>query len=273
MKESPPVRRSPGEPQRPEQHPRHAGDSPHIRAGFPQRPSSSSTKDNPFLDQPNSRRTATAMRSSAASSKARTWSTRSACAPARRACTATPAEPVLIKESLPGEMNTMASPQVRLGRPTSAPSHRARRRACSAVDRELPELRAQRSLRRHRLPPRHQGLHGPGRRHGAGPEAEAHEGEIKNEANNGLKNGKYTLAMARTNAPHSATRSSSSTPPTTISELPFGIGPGLGLRRSAAWSTAPRSSTRSEKVRTGSRGFHDDVPVEDVVITRAVIVE
>ena len=28
-----------------------------------------------------------------------------------------------------------------------------------------------------------------------------------------------------------------------------------------------------EKVRTGSRGFHDDVPVEDVVITRAVIVE
>ena len=29
--------------------------------------------------------------------------------------------------------------------------------------------------------------------------------EIKNEANNGLKNDKYTLAMARTNAPHSAT--------------------------------------------------------------------
>ena len=28
-----------------------------------------------------------------------------------------------------------------------------------------------------------------------------------------------------------------------------------------------------EKVRTGSRDFHDDVPVEDVVITRAVIVE
>ena len=28
--------------------------------------------------------------------------------------------------------------------------------------------------------------------------------EIENEANNGLKNAKYTLAMARTNAPHSA---------------------------------------------------------------------
>ena len=31
------------------------------------------------------------------------------------------------------------------------------------------------------------------------------QGEIKNEANNGLKNVKYTLAMARTSAPHSAT--------------------------------------------------------------------
>ncbi|NDG41201.1 MAG: peptidyl-prolyl cis-trans isomerase, partial [Betaproteobacteria bacterium] len=30
------------------------------------------------------------------------------------------------------------------------------------------------------------------------------QGEIKNEANNGLKNLKYTLAMARTSAPHSA---------------------------------------------------------------------
>jgi peptidyl-prolyl cis-trans isomerase B (cyclophilin B) len=28
-----------------------------------------------------------------------------------------------------------------------------------------------------------------------------------------------------------------------------------------------------EKVRTGKRGFHDDVPVEDVVLTRAVVVE
>src|SRR6185436_12522160 len=30
------------------------------------------------------------------------------------------------------------------------------------------------------------------------------DGEIENEANNGLKNDKYTVAMARTNAPHSA---------------------------------------------------------------------
>ena len=31
------------------------------------------------------------------------------------------------------------------------------------------------------------------------------DAQIENEANNGLKNDKYTIAMARTNAPHSAT--------------------------------------------------------------------
>ena len=36
--------------------------------------------------------------------------------------------------------------------------------------------------------------------------------EIENEANNGLKNDRYTVAMARTSDPHSASLSSSSTP-------------------------------------------------------------
>ncbi|MBP8271231.1 MAG: peptidylprolyl isomerase, partial [Sphaerotilus sp.] len=39
----------------------------------------------------------------------------------------------------------------------------------------------------------------------AGLKQKPTQAEIKNEANNGLKNEKYTLAMARTNAPHSAT--------------------------------------------------------------------
>jgi peptidyl-prolyl cis-trans isomerase B (cyclophilin B) len=34
---------------------------------------------------------------------------------------------------------------------------------------------------------------------------------VENEAKNGLKNDTYTLAMARTSAPHSASASSSST--------------------------------------------------------------
>jgi peptidyl-prolyl cis-trans isomerase B (cyclophilin B) len=70
---------------------------------------------------------------------------------------------------------------------------------------QLPGLRAQGPLRRHGVPPRHQGLHDPGRRLRARHEAEAHRRADPNEANNGLKNKHYTLAMARTNDPHSAT--------------------------------------------------------------------
>jgi peptidyl-prolyl cis-trans isomerase B (cyclophilin B) len=47
----------------------------------------------------------------------------------------------------------------------------------------------------------------------AGLKQKPTQGEIKNEANNGVKNEKYTLAMARTNA----RRSSSSTSPRTTS--------------------------------------------------------
>jgi peptidyl-prolyl cis-trans isomerase B (cyclophilin B) len=70
---------------------------------------------------------------------------------------------------------------------------------------QLPGLRGQGPLRRHGVPPRHQGLHDPGRRLRARHEAEAHRRPIRNEANNGLKNKRYTLAMARTSDPHSAT--------------------------------------------------------------------
>ncbi len=38
----------------------------------------------------------------------------------------------------------------------------------------------------------------------AGMKQKPTKGEIQNEANNGLKNDKYTVAMARTSAPHSA---------------------------------------------------------------------
>jgi peptidyl-prolyl cis-trans isomerase B (cyclophilin B) len=67
-------------------------------------------------------------------------------------------------------------------------------------------LRRGRPLRRHHLPPRDQGLHDPGRRHGARHEPEAlTSAPIENEAANGLKNKRGSIAMARTNDPHSAT--------------------------------------------------------------------
>lgn len=97
---------------------------------------------------------------------------------------------------------------------------------------------------------------------------------IQNEANNGLKNDKYTVAMARTNAPHSATAQFF----INATNNDF-----LNFRSETAqgWGYAVFGKVISgtdvvdqiEKVKTGRSGFHDDVPVEAVVITRAVLVE
>ncbi len=96
---------------------------------------------------------------------------------------------------------------------------------------------------------------------------------IQNEANNGLKNDKYTLAMARTNAPHSATaqffiNTVNNDFLNFRSESPQGWGYAVFGRVIAGTEIVDQI----EKVRTGTRGFHDDVPVEDVVITKAVVV-
>jgi peptidyl-prolyl cis-trans isomerase B (cyclophilin B) len=95
--------------------------------------------------------------------------------------------------------------------------------------------------------------------------------EIQNEANNGLKNEKYTLAMARTNAPHSATaqffiNTVSNDFLNHRSESPQGWGYAVFGRVVAGTEIVDQI----EKVRTGRTGGHDDVPVEDVVITQAV---
>jgi peptidyl-prolyl cis-trans isomerase B (cyclophilin B) len=93
---------------------------------------------------------------------------------------------------------------------------------------------------------------------------------IQNEANNGLKNDHYTLAMARTSAPHSAT--SQFFINTTNNEF-------LNFKSETAsgWGYAVFAKVVSgndvvdaiEKVPTGSKGGHGDVPLEDVVIVRA----
>jgi peptidyl-prolyl cis-trans isomerase B (cyclophilin B) len=96
---------------------------------------------------------------------------------------------------------------------------------------------------------------------------------IQNEANNGLKNDKYTLAMARTNAPHSATaqffiNTVNNDFLNFRSESPQGWGYAVFGRVIAGTEVVDQI----ERVRTGTRGFHDDVPVEDVLITKAVVV-
>jgi peptidyl-prolyl cis-trans isomerase B (cyclophilin B) len=92
---------------------------------------------------------------------------------------------------------------------------------------------------------------------------------IQNEAKNGLKNEKYTLAMARTSAPHSA--SSQFFINTTNNGLPEqrpGAGR-LGLRGVRQGGRRPGCRRPDRLVPTGRKGFHDDVPLADVTIVKA----
>jgi peptidyl-prolyl cis-trans isomerase B (cyclophilin B) len=97
------------------------------------------------------------------------------------------------------------------------------------------------------------------------------DGEIENEANNGLKNDNYTVAMARTNAPHSAS-----------SQFFINVADNGFLNHTApsasGWGYAVFGKViagtdvvdKIKAVKTGRKGFHDDVPMEDVVIERAI---
>lgn len=104
-----------------------------------------------------------------------------------------------------------------------------------------------------------------------GMKQKATDAPIQNEANNGLTNEHYTLAMARTNAPHSA--SSQFFINTTNngflnfkSESPSGWGYAVFGKVIEGKDVVDKI----EKVKTGRSGFHDDVPLENVVIERAV---
>ena len=93
---------------------------------------------------------------------------------------------------------------------------------------------------------------------------------IQNEANNGLKNDKYTVAMARTNAPHSASaqffiNATDNDFLNFRSETPQGWGYAVFGKVVAGTEVVDKI----EGVATGRRGFHDDVPKEDVVILKA----
>ena len=96
---------------------------------------------------------------------------------------------------------------------------------------------------------------------------------IQNEAKNGLKNAKYTLAMARTSDPHSATaqffiNAADNEFLNFKSETPQGWGYAVFGRVVSGQDVVDAI----EKVRTGNRGGHADVPLDDVTITRATVV-
>jgi len=104
-----------------------------------------------------------------------------------------------------------------------------------------------------------------------GMKQKATRAPVDNEATNGLKNDKYTLAMARTNAPHSATaqffiNATDNGFLNFKSESPQGWGYAVFGKVSVGTDVVDAI----ERVSTGRRGGHDDVPLEDVVIQRAV---
>lgn len=97
--------------------------------------------------------------------------------------------------------------------------------------------------------------------------------EIQNEANNGLKNLKYTLAMARTSAPHSATAQFFiNTTDNGFLDFKSESSSGWGYAVFGKVVAGTEVVDAIEKVRTGRSGFHDDVPLEAITITKAVLV-
>ena len=96
---------------------------------------------------------------------------------------------------------------------------------------------------------------------------------IKNEATNGLSNEAYTVAMARTPDPHSA----SSQFFINVSDNDFldhraPTAQGWGYCVFGRVVEGKDVVDQIKKVQTGRRGMHDDVPVEDVVIKKAEVI-
>jgi peptidyl-prolyl cis-trans isomerase B (cyclophilin B) len=97
---------------------------------------------------------------------------------------------------------------------------------------------------------------------------------IANEAANGLKNLHYTLAMARTSDPHSATAQFFiNTADNAFLDFRSETAQGWGYAVFGRVVAGNEVVDAIERVRTGRRGFHDDVPLEDVVIHRATVVD
>lgn len=101
----------------------------------------------------------------------------------------------------------------------------------------------------------------------------ATRGMLENEAANGLKNDAYTVAMARTPNPHSATAQffinvSNNSFLNHTAPTPQGFGYAVFGKVVEGKEVVDAM----KKVRTGSRAGHQDVPLEDIVITKAKVI-
>ena len=105
----------------------------------------------------------------------------------------------------------------------------------------------------------------------AGMKQKPSNAELRNEANNGLKNNHYTLAMARTSAPHSATSQFFiNTTDNDFLNFKSESSQGWGYAVFARVIAGTEIVDAIASVKTARSGGHDDVPVEDVVILKAL---
>ncbi len=107
---------------------------------------------------------------------------------------------------------------------------------------------------------------------GPGMSQKPTDAQIENEAANGLKNDNYTVAMARTSAPHSAS-----------AQFFINVAKNDFLNHTAptaqGWGYAVFGKVvagtevvdKIKAIKTGRKGTHDDVPLEEVVIEKAVV--
>jgi peptidyl-prolyl cis-trans isomerase B (cyclophilin B) len=96
---------------------------------------------------------------------------------------------------------------------------------------------------------------------------------VENEATNGLKNDHYTVAMARTSDPHSASAQffiNTSNNDFLNHTEPTSQGWGYCVFGKVTGGTDVVD--KIGKVKTGRKGFHDDVPMDDVVIQKATVI-
>lgn len=97
---------------------------------------------------------------------------------------------------------------------------------------------------------------------------------ITNEADNGLKNDRYTLAMARTNEPHSATAQffiNVADNDFLNFTAPTANGWGYAVFGKVVEGTEVVEAIKG--VATGNRSFHQDIPVDDVLIESATLLD
>lgn len=97
---------------------------------------------------------------------------------------------------------------------------------------------------------------------------------IRNEANNGLRNKKYTIAMARTSDPHSASSQFFiNTRDNDFLDFKAETPQGWGYAVFGKVIGGQDVVNRIERVSTGNRAGHQDVPLEPVVIKKAYVVD